>query len=116
MIWYLATWCSSCSKGSQVLEQNNAKLKGMKVIALETFGDAGYNGIPIGQFIQENAPASLNYGNWIWGDASKGATEVYNSKNYPDIYYLIDKNGIVRSIDGAPSATINKIIGFAQGQ
>ena len=116
MLWYLATWCSSCSKGSQVLEQNNAKLNGMKIIALETFGDAGYKGIPIKQFAQTNAPTSLNYPNWIWGDASQQATEIYNYKNYPDIYYLINKKGIIESIDGAPSATINKIISFAQGR
>jgi len=115
MLWYLATWCSSCIKGSQVLEQNNNKLNGMKVIALETFGDAGYRGIPINQFAQKNAPASINYNNWVWGDASQRATEVYNYKNYPDIYYLIDEKGIVKVINGAPSATIGKIINFAQG-
>lgn len=97
-----------------MLEQNNDKLNGMKVIALETFDDAGYKGIPIGRFIQKNAPTSLKYSNWIWGHASKQATEIYNSKNYADIYYLINKNGIIKSIDGAPSATINKIVSFAQ--
>lgn len=116
MLWYIATWCSSCSKGSQVLEQNNDKLNGMKVIALETFGDAGYNGIPINQFVQTNAPDSLGFNNWIWGDASERATEIYNSKNYADIYYLIDEKGIVKSIDGTPSATIGKIISFSQGK
>ncbi len=116
MLWYLATWCSSCIKGSQVLEQNNNKLNGMKVITLETFGDAGYKGIPINQFVQRNVPTSLSYSNWIWGDASQRATEIYNLRNYPDLYYLINEKGIVEVVDGAPSATINKIIAFAGGR
>ncbi len=115
MFWYFATWCPSCFKAAEVLEQNNNKLNGMKIIALKTFGNAGYSGASVSQFAQKNAPATLNYENWIWGDASQQGTSIYNSQNYPDIYFLIDENGVLQAVDGAPAATLNKIINFAQG-
>lgn len=115
MFWYFATWCPSCIKAAEVLEQNNDKLNGMKVIALKTYGNAGYNGPTISEFGQKYSPNALNYDNWVWGDASQQATSTYNSQNYPDIYFLIDENGILRGVDGAPAATLNKIVNFAQG-
>lgn len=115
MFWYFATWCPSCIKAAEVLEQNNDQLNGMKIIALKTYGNAGYGGPTILEFSQKYSPNALQYNNWVWGDASQQATSVYNSQNYPDIYFLIDKNGILRDVDGAPAATLNKIINFAQG-
>jgi len=115
MFWFLATWCPSCIAGSEALQNNNQQLAGMKVIALKTFGNAGYKGPTIFAFAQKNSPNTLQFDNWIWGDASQEATLLYNSRNYPDIYFLIDENGILREVEGSPAATINKIIGFAQG-
>lgn len=114
MFWYLATWCPSCIKGAEVLEENNDQLEGMKVIALKTYGNAGYKGPTILEFAQKYSPDALNYDNWVWGDASQQGTNTYNPQNYPDIYFLIDENGILQDIDRAPAATLNKIINFAQ--
>lgn len=113
MFWLLATWCPSCIAGAQVLEQNNDQLGDLTIIALETYGNAGYRGPSIEGFAKQNAPAMLSASNWLWGDASQETTSVYNPRNYPDIYFLIDENGILRDIDGAPAATIDKIIQFA---
>jgi len=113
MLWMLATWCSSCSAGVQVLAQNNSKLNGLIIIALKTYGDAGYPGPSIKEFKQKYMPASFSGQNWLWGDASQNTTRIYNPLNYPDIYFLIDKDGVVREINDAPAATINGIIKFA---
>jgi len=113
MLWMLATWCSSCSEGVRVLAQNNSKLHGLTIIALKTYGDAGYSGPSIKEFKQRYAPASLSGKNWIWGNASQKITSIYNPRNYPDIYFLIDKNGVVKEVSDAPAATINGIIQFA---
>lgn len=115
MLWFFATWCPSCIKAAEVLG-NNDKLNGMTVIALKTYGNAGYPGESIGQFAQKYAPNTLNHDNWVWGDASQQATSTYNSQNYPDIYFLIDENGILQDVDGAPAATLNKIVNFASGE
>ena len=61
-------------------------------------------------------PATLAAQNWLWGNASREATNVYNPTNFPDVYFLIDEDGIIRAIDGAPSATLDKIIKFSQKQ
>ena len=115
MFWFLATWCPSCYQAATVLEKNNEQLNGLEVIALKTYGNAGYSGSSIAAFAQRYAPNTLHYDNWNWGDASPQATSVYNSRNYPDIYFLIDENGILQGVDGAPAATLKKILNFVQG-
>ena len=113
MLWFLATWCSSCSAGARVLAQNNSKLGNLTIIAIETYGDAGYQGPPVKEFAQRTDPNLLSMPNWVWGNASQEATAIYNSRNFPDIYFLIDENGILQDVDSAPAATINKIIQFS---
>lgn len=116
MFWLLATWCPSCIVGTQVLGQNNDKLRNLTIIGLKTYGNAGYPGPSIKEFANSYAPQTLSAPNWLWGDASKDTTNIYNPRNYPDIYFLIDENGVIRGIDGAPAATIDKIIQFANKQ
>lgn len=113
MLWLLATWCPSCIAGAQILQESNNKLTDLTIIALKTYGNAGYPGPSIEAFAKQNAPATLSASNWSWGNLSSESTKIYNPKNFPDIYFLIDKNGILKDIDGAPAATINKIIDFA---
>lgn len=113
MLWVLATWCPSCIAGAQVLQENNDKLANLTIIALKTYGNAGFPGPSIQEFATQYSPALLSAPNWLWGDASKETTSIYNPRNYPDIYFFIDENGILKDIDGAPAATINKIIHFA---
>lgn len=113
MFWLLATWCPSCIAGAQVLAENNDKLGDLTIITLETYGNAGYPGPSMEEFAKKYAPQMLSAHNWLWGDASQEATSVYNPRNYPDIFFLVDENGTLRDIDGAPAATINKIIEFA---
>ena len=115
LLWYFATWCPTCQAGAQALEKNNNKIGNLQVIAVKTYGNAGYGGIPTKSFAEKYASTSLSYNNWIWGDASQRASQTYNPKNYPDIYYLINKDGNVVNINGAPGATINNIIYFARG-
>lgn len=114
MLWFFATWCPSCIKAAEVLEQNNDRLKGMKIIALKMYGNAGYSGPTILEFGQKYLPNALSYDDWVWGDASQQATSIYNPQNYPDIYFLIDEKGILQYVDGSPAATLNKIVNFAQ--
>jgi len=110
----VATWCSSCSEGAKVLSQNESKLGNLTIITLKTYGNAGYPGPKIGDFAVQSAPSTLHAKNWHWGNLTKQSTKVYNPRNYPDIYFLIDKNGIVRDINDAPAATLGTIIKFAQ--
>lgn len=114
MFWLVATWCSSCIKGAKVLAQNESKLSNLTIITLKTYGNAGYQGPSIKDFAKQSAPKMLSAKNWYWGDLTQQSTRVYNPRNYPDIYFLIDKDGVVREINDAPAATIGDILKFAK--
>lgn len=114
MFWLVATWCSSCIEGAKVLSQNESKLGNLTVITLKTYNNAGYSGPSIKTFAVQSAPSTLLAKNWLWGDLTQQSTKVYNPRNYPDIYFLIDKNGIVRAVSDAPAATLGTILKFAQ--
>jgi len=113
MLWLVATWCSSCIEGAKVLAQNESKLGDITIITLKTYGNAGYSGPSIKKFAEQSAPKMLLAKNWLWGSLSQQSTRIYNQRNYPDIYFLIDKNGVVREINDAPAATIGDILKFA---
>ncbi len=113
MLWLVATWCSSCSEGARVLSQNEKALGNLTIITLKTYGNAGYPGPSIKTFAEQSAPKMLLAKNWLWGNASQNMARTYNPRNYPDIYFLIDKKGIVREVSDAPAATIGSIIKFA---
>lgn len=116
MLWLLSTWCTSCQEGLHVLAQQRAKLQkdGLTVIVLENYKNGGYGGEPITAFAQRYGASVLHAPNWIFGDVPKQFGAVYNPRNFPDIYYLIDKNGVIRTVSGAPSATLGKILDFAE--
>ena len=115
MVWFFATWCPSCIAGMQELERNNAKLQNLKIIALKTYANAGYPGPDIKSFVKQYGKSLLGSSNWSFGSAFKEDSLFFNPKNYPDIYFLVD-DGIIKDIAGAPSATIAKIISFANSK
>lgn len=88
MLWLLTTWCSSCIAGAQTLAGSNNKLGNLTIIALETYGDAGYPGPSMEAFAQQYVPAMLSASSWQLGNASQEATSIYNPQNYPDIYFF----------------------------
>ncbi len=113
MFWFIATWCPSCIAGATMLSNNNDKLSNLTIISLENYDNAGFPGPTMDEFVEENAPDMLTASNWVWGRVPEDTAKVYNPKNFADIYFLIDEEGIVQEIDGAPAATIGKIINFA---
>ena len=42
------------------------------------------------------------------------ASYTYDPSGYPDIYFLIDRDGIVQEIAPAPHVTMNIILEFAE--
>jgi len=117
MVYLIATWCSSCKASLQTLVKNTSALQknGLNVVTLETYGDAGYSGPSMQQFL--NATTNINHlsSNFIFGNASQALTASYNPNNVPDIYYLINPAGIIETVNSTPSATMNTILQFAKG-
>ena len=94
ILWFVATWCSSCAQGNTAVANNLAFFKehNVKILELEQYNDLGSPGMPISQFISE-------YGNnntYVTGGvASYNMTIAYNTPPtfQLDIYYLISPSG-----------------------
>lgn len=116
MLWLLSTWCSSCQEGLRVLAREQPALQraGLTVIVVENYRNGGYGGAPIASFVERYGASVQHAPNWVFGSAPRSFRSLYNPRNFPDIYYLIDQRGVVRVIDAAPSATLQKILAFAR--
>lgn len=117
MLWLLSTWCGSCAAGLQAMADKADQLEkaGLRVVVLRNYQNGGYPGPDIRSFVDRVAPKLLKEPGWTFGEASPQLDYAYNRKHYPDIYFLIDASGRVQAVDGAPAATMDKILRFAQG-
>ena len=94
ILWFVATWCSSCAQGNAVVADNLPFFKehDVKILELEQYDDLGSPGMSISKFISE-------YGNnntYVTGGvASYNMTLAYNTPPtfQLDIYYLISPSG-----------------------
>lgn len=120
MFWLIATWCPTCQVGAKVLsEEKMSEIEkyDLKIVVVKIWNNLGYSGPSLEEFGREWVGENFDHPNWIWGgELSKEDSFLYDPRGFPDIYYLIDRNGIIRAIDTAPSATINKIFNFAASQ
>ena len=111
VLWFVATWCSSCAQGNEVISQNYQffKRRGIKVIELELYNDLGYSGPPITSFVNSYAPSAYSNGTIIPALANYNMTAAYDPKGYRDIYYLLSGNSTVLYINGSPSSTLGQL-------
>lgn len=118
MLWFFASWCPTCKVGTSVVAQNFDRLErsGLQIIQLRLYNNLGYPGPTAEEFAKIFAKKSLSSRAWLWGQATYKASYLYDPRGYPDIYFLIDKAGVIRRIDGVPHATIDKILAFVEGQ
>lgn len=116
MLWLIATWCPTCRVSAQALAERIDELErlGLQIITLKLYNNLGYPGPTIEEFARRWANVAYDSPNWLWGDASQQASFSYDPKGYPDIYWLIDREGIVRAVDTAPNATMERILSFAR--
>lgn len=117
MLWLFSTWCHSCIAGVKAMQAEQAiwGKTGLVVLAIRNYNNGGYSGPDISTFIEKIAPPLLNHKGWVNGEATKTMYRKMNAKRFPDIYYLIDKKGLVQVVSTSPTATMNKILKFAQG-
>ncbi len=117
MLWLFSTWCHTCIAGVKALQEKQAiwNKTGLVVLAIRNYNNGGYAGPSISTFMKKIAPQLLHHQSWVNGEATKIMQQEMNQKRFPDIYYLIDKAGFVQVVSTAPTATMNKILKFAQG-
>ena len=116
MLWFYASWCPTCQVGTIAVAGivDQLKLAGVQIIQLQLYKNLGYPGPTAEEFARQYASSVPRSPNWLWGDASLVASYTYDPQGYPDIYFLIGRDGIVREIAPAPHVTIDKILAFAQ--
>ena len=116
MLWFYASWCPTCQVGTVAVAAKIDRLKqaGVQIIQLQLYDNLGYPGPSIEDFAKRYAGSVTPSSNWHWGQASLEASFTYDPQGYPDIYFLIDRDGIIRAIEPAPNVTMNKIMAFAR--
>ncbi len=117
LLWLFSNWCHTCAAGVKALADRHSVFKqsDMSIIALRNYKNGGYPGPDINDFIQHFSPQAEQTQHWITGEASREMAQRYNAQQYPDIYFLIDAQGIIQEQGTAPGVFINKIVQFSQG-
>ena len=114
VIWFVATWCSSCAQGDEALNKSYQFFRqhNIKIIELEIYNDLGYKGMPIGQFVSDYAGNAYLNKTIIPAYAGYNMSVAYDPKGYLDIYYLVSGSGkIVYVNDNGMFDTVNQLIG-----
>ncbi len=116
MLWLFATWCPTCQAGTEAVARHLGQLEqaGLQIIQLRLYNNLGYPGSSVGDFAKAFASAAGSSPHWLWGDASQEASYTYDPRGYPDIYFLIDKEGVIRAINSAPNVGMDEILSFAR--
>ncbi len=115
MLWLFATWCPTCQVGTLAVAAEFDRLKqaGIQIIQLKLYNNLGYPGPSVADFAKRYASSVAPSPDWLWGDASREGSFTYDPGGYPDIYFLIDEDGILRTVAPAPHVTMDKILAFA---
>ncbi|MCL4362838.1 redoxin family protein [Candidatus Marsarchaeota archaeon] len=111
LVYFVATWCSSCVAGTQAIARNMSFFsnKNITVLELELYNNLGYSGPPINDFVNTSSANASDSSRIISAYASYRMSELYDSKAYLDLYYLINKNGQVVYVSGSPSITMPQL-------
>ena len=116
LLWLFATWCPSCASGTASVARyfDTLRAGGLQIIQLELYRNLGYPGPSVEQIAKDNAGRIYPSAHWLFGDASKETSFLYDPKGVPDLYFLIDADGILRHVGWTPSATMGDILAFAR--
>ncbi len=96
VLWWIATWCTSCQDGTRLFAQNYYKqynASGVVLLQIESYNNLGQPGPDLPTFASSYGYAGQK--NWIMGAGSQDGTATYNSPGYLDYYYLISSKGVI---------------------
>jgi len=112
LLWFVATWCSGCAQGNELLNSSYKEFSehGVKVLELELYNDLGYSGENIVNFVQNFAPEAYQKRVVIPAYASYNMTLIYDRQGYLDIYYLISPDGKILYENASLGATLPELL------
>ena len=116
MLWFFASWCPSCQAGTEAIARAFPQLRqaGLQIVQLRLYHNLGEPGPSAAEFARAFARPAYASPRWLWGEASQEASYTFDPRGYPDVYFLIDKDGIIREISGGPNTAIDQILSFAR--
>ena len=117
MLWLFSTWCHTCVASVKAMQKKQTiwQKKGLIILALRNYENGGYPGVSMAAFLKRFGPQIPGFDNWIIGNASKEMDKKLNAKKFPDIYFLIDEEGLVQTVNTAPNRTMKIILNFING-
>ncbi len=116
MLWLFATWCPTCVYGTVAVAEKFDRIQrsGIQIIQLKLYNNLGYPGPSVEDFARRYAGSIPRSSDWLWGAASQEGSYTYDPRGYPDVYFLIDKDGVLQAINVAPHVTMDTILAFAR--
>lgn len=96
VLWWVATWCSSCSSGTQLFAQSyysQYHSAGVTLLEIESYNDLGQSGPSVSNFASANG--YTGQAGWVFGAGSSAGTSQYNPNGYLDYYYVISAQGTI---------------------
>lgn len=96
VLWWVATFCSSCSQGTQVFAQSyysQYRTAGVTLVEVESYNNLGQGGPSLSTFASQNGYSSQP--GWVVGQGSSAGTNEYNPDGYLDFYYVINSQGSI---------------------
>ena len=118
LLWFVATWCSSCQAGTTAMAREMPEFArlGVRVVELELYRDLGQPGPGIATFVRAEAgPRALADPGWMFGMASASLTRTYDPWGYLDVYYLLDRAGRIRDVGSSPAGTMGTLLRAVRG-
>jgi thiol-disulfide isomerase/thioredoxin len=96
LIWFVATWCSSCWNGAELLAKNYYPKfyeLGVIIITIQLYNNLNQPGMSMEEFASRFIGGMKQ--NWYIGVSDPKTTQLYDPEGYPDVYYIINKQGYI---------------------
>jgi thiol-disulfide isomerase/thioredoxin len=115
LLWFVATWCPSCQAGTPAIAQHFAQLRAAKVrvVEVELYQNLGQPGPTITDFGRKLAGTEYGNPDWTFATSSADLTRAYDPDGSTDVYYLLDADGRIAYVNGAPASTLPDLLAHA---
>lgn len=97
LVWFVATWCTSCQQGAQMLASkyySELESKGVTILTIELYNDLDQNGPNLTQFANQYS-GGLSEQGWFYGYSNQTTTYTFDPKAALDVYYALNAQGII---------------------